>query len=98
MIDGSDTVPPSQAPHTESPDVEPSSAVAGSLKQDGEEDTGKQGDGTTGCEPGTADLPLEEEDMLSSNARPLVWVKKDVLCNLLHEELSETQVRCAQCW
>ena len=52
----------------------------------------QEGEGAAGREPGAASPPLEEEAG-SSYARPLVWVKKDTLSNLLHEELSEAQVR-----
>eukprot|EP00731_Ephydatia_muelleri_P031820 Em0023g327a len=84
MADGTD-VPPPQALHAESTAAD---APPEALKLDGEE-AGKQEEEAGGREADVAAEPPSDEGVGLSNVRPLVWVKKDILSNLLHEELSE---------
>lgn len=84
IVEGTDALPPLQAA---SP-TESSEDGSGALKPEGEEsdqrkdETDDQTEDTVGFR--------SEEGSGQSNARPLVWLKKDVLSNLLHEELSDT--------
>ena len=87
MADGTD-IPPPQALHAESTAAD---APPEALKLDGEE-AGKQEEEAGGREADVAAEPPSDEGVGLSNVRPLVWVKKDILSNLLHEELSEAHV------
>lgn len=78
MADGTD-VPPPQASRAESATAESSTASPEPLKEAGKQE---EEDEAAAGKP-----PLEEGTGLS-NVRPLVWVKKDTLSNMLHEELS----------